>query len=130
MSFLRNLNLISQLEKHPKIMWIITIIYAMLIFYLSSIPITQPPSLEKVLYISTIEHIIEYTILGFLLFVSLKSIKKDSVWAVVLIGFLYGASDEIHQFFTPGRFCDILDVFADFTGVLIGVFIGRKMQKK
>jgi len=116
--------LIFQLEKYPKIVWSITIIYAMLIFYLSSIPITQPHLFEK-LYISTIEHIIEYIVLGFMLFVSFRSIKKEYVGVVILVGLLYGVSDEIHQFFTPGRFCDILDVVADFIGVLIGVFIGR-----
>lgn len=33
---------------------------------------------------------------------------------------LYGASDEIHQFFVPGRHADAWDVAKDFGGALLG----------
>jgi len=32
------------------------------------------------------------------------------------IAFLYGVSDEIHQYFVPGRHPDVLDVVADASG--------------
>jgi len=122
MNFLEKL--IAWMENRPRVIWSITIMYALLIFYLSSIPITQPQAL-KIPYITTIEHVIEYAILGFLLLTAFRSIKRNEVWAVIALACLYGVSDEIHQSFTPGRFCDVFDVLADCAGVLIGVFTGR-----
>ncbi|MCK4613219.1 MAG: VanZ family protein, partial [Thermoplasmata archaeon] len=47
---------------------------------------------------------------------------KDSFSAFIL-GSLYGVSDEIHQHFVPRRSSDVLDLVADFLGVLIGIGI-------
>jgi VanZ family protein len=33
----------------------------------------------------------------------------------------YGAFDEVHQWFVPGRSADVLDWFADATGACIGI---------
>jgi len=40
---------------------------------------------------------------------------------------LYGISDEIHQWFVPGRQADLLDVIADAVGALLaaGLFVAR-----
>lgn len=38
-----------------------------------------------------------------------------------LFGTLYAISDEIHQFFVPGRSCEIRDVCIDSLGVLTGI---------
>lgn len=37
----------------------------------------------------------------------------------MLIAVFYGISDEIHQYFVPGRHCSLHDVFADTFGALI-----------
>lgn len=42
---------------------------------------------------------------------------------------LYGATDELHQAFVPGRTCDIYDWVADMTGVflaLVGIVVTRR----
>ena len=36
------------------------------------------------------------------------------------LGILYGVTDELHQVFVPGRFCDFFDGLADALGVLAG----------
>lgn len=36
----------------------------------------------------------------------------------------YGASDEIHQYFVPGRSADIADWYADLTGAAVGIGVG------
>jgi VanZ family protein len=46
-------------------------------------------------------------------------------WVAVALGVLYGASDELHQWFVPGRNSDARDWLADAVGVLAGVFIYR-----
>ena len=76
-----------------------------------------------------IEHILAYGGLGFLLNLSLRIqnkftiVKKYPAWFTVLIVSSYGALDELHQLFIPGRSCDILDWTADTVGVIIGVTI-------
>ncbi len=40
---------------------------------------------------------------------------------LIAIGSLYGASDEIHQGFVPGRTPDLLDWVADTLGAIVGV---------
>ncbi len=40
-----------------------------------------------------------------------------------LICIIYAASDEIHQFFVPGRSCQVFDILVDSMGVLCGIII-------
>lgn len=42
-----------------------------------------------------------------------------------LIGTIYALTDEVHQYFIPGRSCEIQDVIIDSIGILIGVEIIR-----
>jgi VanZ family protein len=41
----------------------------------------------------------------------------------IIIGLFYGALDELHQIFVPGRFADTLDWMADGLGTIAGVLI-------
>ena len=78
-------------------------------------------------------HFIEYSIFGALLALSIVQIperiscKFNSM--VLFVGTIYGASDEIHQFFVPGRYCAWSVFFADVVGVIFGVFIFRLLAK-
>lgn len=46
-------------------------------------------------------------------------------WAAAALGILYGASDELHQWFVPGRSSDWRDWVADSLGVMAGIFLYR-----
>lgn len=35
----------------------------------------------------------------------------------------YAVSDEIHQYFVPGRSCELRDVFIDFSGSVLGIIL-------
>ena len=70
-------------------------------------------------------HLIEYAFLAWLL--SFAIFKKK--W-VVLIAYLYAISDEIHQSFIPGRTSRFQDTLIDLVGILIGLFIFRKIFPK
>ena len=63
-------------------------------------------------------HLIEYAVLfvlvNFALNLNLQSI---------LISYLYGVSDEIHQSFTPGRLPKFTDTLIDLLGILIGFLV-------
>ena len=71
-------------------------------------------------------HILIFGALGFWLFLCLKSWfpRMNPRWLFflsLLIGILYGASDEFHQSFVPARSAEWHDVFVDAIGVIIGV---------
>ncbi|MGQ9818555.1 MAG: VanZ family protein [Candidatus Kapaibacteriales bacterium] len=54
----------------------------------------------------------------------LKSEKeKKAILLVVIIGLLYGAIDEIHQSYVPGRVCDLTDWIADAVGVILAILL-------
>lgn len=116
------------LEKNSRIAWTLTVGYMLLIFLLSSIPYVEQPDLLKDKRAPILEHIVEYSVLGFLLFGSFSSTKRKGrrvIFLAVSVAILYGISDELHQFFVPGRYCDIIDVVANSLGSVIGVMVGN-----
>lgn len=46
-----------------------------------------------------------------------------------VLGIIYATSDEIHQYFVPGRACRMGDVFIDTLGVLLGITIILLIKK-
>ncbi len=49
-----------------------------------------------------------------------KSGTKIPHWALIGLGMLYGAVDELHQSFVPNRVPSVSDLVADAIGVLAG----------
>lgn len=73
-------------------------------------------------------HLVIYSVLGFLLAMSLvKDWKAKSLYWIffisVIAASLYGVSDEYHQSFVPFRSCDIWDWTADTIGASAGAFL-------
>lgn len=69
-------------------------------------------------------HMTEYAILGFLL-VGAGYDGREKCRSVVGrslgIAAFYAATDEIHQYFVPGRACMFMDVCIDSVGALLGI---------
>ena len=66
-------------------------------------------------------HFFEYAALGFLIGCALfLSRRRFSPITAVICSALYSVSDEIHQYFVPGRACRIFDVGVDTLGALTG----------
>jgi len=92
-----------------------------LLFYLSHQPGLNTPMLfsgqDKVL------HAAVYAVLALLLLAAQPRQEQGYSWRQLgisaLIASLYGLSDEIHQYFIPGRSPDVLDWAADSAGALI-----------
>ena len=67
-------------------------------------------------------HFLEYFVLCTLACLTIKiyELKKYKQKSLVVFLFcvLYAVSDEIHQYFVPGRACRLFDVFVDATGIL------------
>ncbi len=94
------------------------------IFYLSSLSYPPQP-VGGIKHALIIEHFIEFFILGALLFLGFRSLKiyERAFLFSIALGIFYAFTDELHQFFVPGRYCTIFDVFVDSAGVIAGVFI-------
>lgn len=71
-------------------------------------------------------HFFAYLILGMLVINTLRRsgfYRYKSILLVLLICFLYAISDEIHQFFVPGRGGQVKDVIIDSVGVSVGTLV-------
>ncbi len=110
--------------------WAPPLLYMALIFAISSLeqPPLPMPEFEW-LTIDKLYHFIEYAILGGLLtraFVKARPsvIPSRFAWhAATVLSILYGASDEWHQTFVPGRFATLADWVADVLGSIAGVLV-------
>lgn len=97
------------------------ILYAILIFILSSIPSLKTPDIGFSLQ-DKVSHMIEFGILGWLLqrsFLSIYGSRLKAYLFVLLIGTAYAGLDEAHQTLVDGRRAEIGDWIADTMGILI-----------
>ena len=98
--------------------WLPVIIYAIIIFSVSSIPGKDIPPVFK--YQDTVFHFLEYAGLSLLLNRALKDIPGFKRFSLVLIlCLLYALSDEWHQSFVPGRNASLYDAAVDGIGAFI-----------
>ena len=101
--------------------WALTMAYAAVIFYLSSRHWNGIPNIP---YVDKVAHLGLYGGLGALVCWSLSECSELRGWrlvaAAVVAAILYGASDEFHQMFVPGRSAELGDLIADGMGGLIG----------
>ena len=80
-------------------------------------------------------HFTEFAVLGALLFMCIRSFragkKKSALIALpVVLGAIYAVSDEVHQYFVPGRACAITDVLIDTAGVIFGVLVAYLITRR
>jgi VanZ family protein len=115
-----------------KIFWAIpAIIITITLFVLSNIKYSILPELNLT-FTDKIAHFIAFftytafVIIGIDSYVSSK--KKLIEYAVVWAAF-YGIFDEVHQYFVPGRDCNIYDWFADLAGILIAILLIKYILK-
>jgi VanZ family protein len=104
--------------------WIPVVLYLALIFYLSSLA-SPLGELTAQIWDKGL-HFAEYGTLGGLLLFALRS--SGVAWRRALLlaivgASLYGASDEFHQAFVPGRSSDVQDWAADTLGGAMGAFL-------
>ena len=104
--------------------WVPSLAVAAGIFALSSLPGQHVPGVWLP-NADKLAHCFVYAMLGAALAFGIhrRRILQRPDWlvlAVLVIGTLYGISDELHQLYTPNRSCEFFDVLADAVGSLIG----------
>ena len=90
-------------------------------------------------------HFTEYLVLGVCLFLTVRDYweqwklqtrtrKAELAGTPVLlpwiIGAAYAVTDEIHQYFVPGRSCEVRDMLIDACGTAVGVLLCRWIAQK
>lgn len=116
--------------------WFSTILWMVIIFIESSIgdfsSITGDDKSTNEL-LSSIAHVVIFSILTLLW---LKSLilsgvdKRKAIAYAFIISIVYGALDEFHQFFVPGREVHVSDWLLDFVGSLAVATFYSNLYKK
>ncbi|OGB68234.1 MAG: hypothetical protein A2Y94_15970, partial [Caldithrix sp. RBG_13_44_9] len=97
------------------------IILAVGLFILSSIPQLNPPDLGFKIQ-DKFYHFVFYAVFGYLVARSFFLLKFSQLFQryylvfAIVFSAVYGLSDEIHQYYIPGRFCSLGDFAADGLG--------------
>ena len=79
-----------------------------------------------------IAHMIEYAAMSVPLFVFVSTFiekKKPLLSLPIAFSVLYAISDELHQYFVPGRSCEIIDVVIDSFGAICGIILTYEILK-
>ena len=112
--------------------WVPVILYAGLITFLSSLssPGVKIPTIFDG-YDDKVVHAVEYGIFGILWYRAYRlaagrTIAAYAGFLAIASAFLFGMTDEFHQYFVPLREADEWDVVADTIGAALGVIIWQK----
>ena len=109
-------------EYHRGRAWILFLLYAGLIFFLSHQP-GDPSRLPPFPHFDKFEHFIAYFVFATLLQRALYYSDIRRLMMAITLGaaILYGISDEFHQSFIPNRQADFFDLVFDTLGAAFGI---------
>lgn len=123
------IQLYSFLEKNKVLfVYLPLTVYWIVIFILTSIPAESVPSVG---ISDKLQHLLAYCVLAMLLYLTLviqnkfPLLKSNAITFSIIILFVYGVLDELHQLLIPGRSGEVMDVVADVVGGIIGLIIVR-----
>jgi VanZ family protein len=118
---------------------VLALLYMAALFALSSVPDDESDLSGKILFLrpetQNLLHVPAYTLLAWLWWRALRLRGMESLRAAFLgaaIAALYGVSDEVHQYFVPGRTASVTDALLDALGaalVPLGVWLARSLKK-
>ena len=111
------------------------VLWAFLIFLGSSLPSAKASDNGVIDFAAhKLAHIVEYGVLYLLYYRSVAGNfwdqKIEKVLQSLLFIVLYGAFDEYHQSFVPGRSPRARDVFIDLLGGILAYFLWRYLRQK
>ncbi|MDP2401517.1 MAG: VanZ family protein, partial [Actinomycetota bacterium] len=109
------------IERIGIVRWVPATLWAGAIFAVSSVPGSNLPPGPY----AAPGHFVAYAILGTLIYIALRPrhLRPAAVSLAIILASLYGATDELHQAFVPGRTPDITDWGIDTLGAAAGVLV-------
>ena len=102
-------------------LWLPVALWMVAIFTLSGISF-QDERVEFFRFQDKIIHLLEFGVLGLLMVRAAYldgSRSRRAYWWCIGLAMLYGALDELHQYYVPGRTVELADVAADGLGVFL-----------
>lgn len=115
-------------DRRPWLYWLPALALMTLIFMLSSqsgLRVSEDAAVERPIRVSA--HLVVYGTLAALFLFALARGGRPSRRHVTIafgLALLYGASDELHQSFVPGRAGRVDDLVVDAIGATVGLAIG------
>ena len=110
--------------KNHKIINFLTISFVSLMIIGSSLEGTSIPK-SYIFTLDKLIHIVEYFILGVLLYFSIVGITKYSIILSLILGIFYSFIDELYQSTVFARDASGFDVIADIIGLILSAFFVR-----
>ena len=107
--------------------WLPVIVWAAVIFRISSgkVPLASHVYWQD-FAVKKFAHVTFFGFLAALIYRALRGSgierKKAAIWAIIATAF-YGATDELHQFFTQGREARVRDIGFDTIGAVLAVYV-------
>ena len=127
--------------KHFVLYWLPVMVWMGVIFLISSLPkatlratrqeLTNHPALTNHSaygeWLTPIGHTVEFAVLAVLLYRLLTSYPglggRYVLGGAFVLTVSYGLTDELHQYFVPGRNVSVVDIALDGLGALIGLML-------
>ncbi|MEA2082427.1 MAG: VanZ family protein [Elusimicrobiota bacterium] len=107
--------------------WLAVVMWAKLIYYLSSIPGLKMGLGFWDFFVRKSAHVFEFAYLAALLYLACESVVSLKRRMLVLLAaapaFLYAAGDEFHQLHVPNRHGSVADVAFDTAGIAIVCYL-------
>jgi VanZ family protein len=105
--------------------WLPVLIWAAVIFTLSSIPSLSTGLGTWDTILRKGAHLTEYAVLGGLLY---RALGREPL--ALAVGIAYAATDELHQYFVHGRHASPVDVAIDAVGVAVGMLVWLRLRER
>ena len=111
-----------------KVLFLLPVVSISLAIFLLSNQQTFSLPVWQIIGFDKVAHIGAYFTFGFFVqfayngFTEIPS-RKRIILGTLLISGLFCASDEIHQYFVPGRSCDVFDLIADLIGASLSLLL-------
>ena len=103
--------------------------WAAVLFGQSSLPGQDIPEFIPTVGWDKLIHLLLYGILAWLA-MRARVNGRPAVWIILLFCVVYGASDEFHQMFVPGRTSSIWDLLADTLGAALSAALFLALAKR
>lgn len=109
------------LEKNNFLSWLIVLVLAVFIFYISSLTFKGVGVASALTYVY---HFFIFFWLAFFLAIALVKYSRIRFLSVsIILAAVYAVSDEFHQLFVLGRNCSFEDFLVDLAGILFATLL-------